>query len=545
MRKALNRAFSVAVLASAIGTCAIPVLGNEASGHEQLPFSLPTPTCLLADAGLADAAVSDVLKASAAELPASEAVIGQASDSQLKTDDSAKEAEAGQAKTDSGNQAEAEPMQEAKTEPSASEKPSEVTESQDEPEKAGEVSADKAGVQAGGDTAVNAGEKAEASGEAVSEPASSPSKDVQVNAAGQAEASEKSDTAVSGDKAASENSEAKADNKEASSASEGSVGEDVKAPSGGSASAVGVCLFGGVVKEITPDTLTIEGTASNGEPLELEFIVDNDSELAVGVKKDDRVVVYYEETEKGGYRVTSARYVTGDFPRNVFPADLALQKAEAERKKAELSDDDDNDDEDVIASKVVSIEIEGNSATTADEILKVVSTRVGDPILDPRIRRDMQAVYDTGYFTDVRLDTRYAPGGVRLVFRVLENPIVQGIEIEGNKVADTETLLSLMQTEPGKILNTRVLQSDLQAINKYYNDDLNYTVSPSHITGMEIKDGILRLTVIDGMVIEKVEVNGVTVFPQDMVNALVTSKPGELFNRKKASEDADAIAALY
>ena len=78
----------------------------------------------------------------------------------------------------------------------------------------------------------------------------------------------------------------------------------------------------------------------------------------------------------------------------------------------------------------------------------------------------------------------------------------------------------------------------MQAINKYYNDELSYTVSPSHITGMEIKDGILHLTVIDGIVIEKVEVNGVTVFPKEMVDALITSKPGDLFNRKKANANA-------
>lgn len=554
MRKALNRAFSVAVLASAIGTCSIPVLADNLDS-EQYPVSLPTPACL-ADAGRAETAE--------AAAPAAEAGTENRG-GQSETGD------AGERETaDNGSGVSSAPAEDA----SAADIPVRAEESDTARIDRDVIPADKADSGAAADKFLevsdnSAVQEVPADKTAEEVPKSAENKSAEMKAgsaeadtegspAGEAKSAQSEavpDKAASADTADKSASSGSAENAPAGSGEVKTAAESTSADKseGGaedksaadSAAVPGVCLFGGVVQEITPNTLAVAGTASNGEPLQLEFIVDDDSELAVGMKKDDRVVVYYEETEQGGYRVTSARYVTGDFPRNVFPADLALQKAEAERKQAELKEDDDNDDDEINAQKVVSIEVEGNSVTTSEEILKVVSTRVGDPILDPRIRRDMQAVYDTGYFTDVRLDTRYAPGGVRLVFRVLENPVVQGIEIEGNKVTDTETLLGLMQTEPGKVLNTRVLQSDLQAINKYYNDDLNYTVSPSHITGMEIKDGILHLTIIDGIVIEKVEVNGVTVFPQEMVDALITSKPGDLFNRKKANEDADAVAKLY
>ncbi|MDO5295478.1 MAG: BamA/TamA family outer membrane protein [bacterium] len=561
MRKALNRAFSVAVLASAFGTCAIPVLANDNLDDEQYPLTLPTPA-YLAEASQTDKA-EEAAKV-AKEVPNAEISIPSADADLVK--------EIGEAPGNKGTGAALGTSADVGETPDI---PSKISPKIDSESR--KLAGDPAETVAEGisQAAVDSPKEGDKKEEAEGAPP-----DAEVNSVpGQVSAEKQENAAVSEPSANSDSSDApvteaapsksapekvqadtasetKLDNsgEDKPVVSEGTSGDrpDMKADetagektASESVAVPGVCLFGGVVKDITANTLAIMGTASNGEPLELEFIVDEDSELAVGMKKDDRVVVYYEETEQGGYRVTSARYVSGDFPRNVFPADLALQKAEAERKQAELKEGDDGDDDEASAQKVVSIEVEGNSVTTSDEILKVVSTRVGDPILDPRIRRDMQAVYDTGYFTDVRLDTRYAPGGVRLVFRVLENPVVQGIELEGNKVADTETLLGLMQTEPGKVLNTRVLQSDLQAINKYYNDELNYTVSPSHITGMEIKDGILHLTIIDGIVIEKVEVNGVTVFPQEMVDALITSKPGDLFNRKKANEDANAVAKLY
>ena len=67
---------------------------------------------------------------------------------------------------------------------------------------------------------------------------------------------------------------------------------------------------------------------------------------------------------------------------------------------------------------------------SSEEILQIISTRIGDPLLEPRIRRDMQAIYDSGYYTDVRLDTRYTSDGVRVIFRVLENPVVDERKIE-------------------------------------------------------------------------------------------------------------------
>jgi len=197
------------------------------------------------------------------------------------------------------------------------------------------------------------------------------------------------------------------------------------------------------------------------------------------------------------------------------------------------------------APRIVNIEIEGNEHIPTDEILQVVSTRIGDPLLEPRIRRDMQAIFDLGYFTDVRLDTRPAPGGLRLVFRVLENPVVNEITITGNEVVPTDKLLSLMETKAGKILNTRTLHSDIQNINKYYDEDLGYLLSPTHVTDLNFEKGNLNLKVTDGMKITKVVVEGVTVFPQATVESMVRLKPGDLFNQKIIKEDSAAIAKMY
>lgn len=301
-------------------------------------------------------------------------------------------------------------------------------------------------------------------------------------------------------------------------------------------------IFSGTVEAITDSSLRIAGVSASGEPLSLDFIVDANSQMAESIKIGDSLSVFYEVSENGGFRVTSARYLSGEAPKNVFPGDIP---SELIGDKSTVQDDNNSGLEEADIPKVVSIEVEGNKTVSSEEILQIISTRIGDPLLEPRIRRDMQAIYDSGYYTDVRLDTRYTSDGVRVIFRVLENPVVDEIVLEGNSVASSDKLRSLMQLETGKVLNTRILQNDLQSINKYYNEDLGYTISPSHITKLDFNGGKLTLTLADGIVVKEVKVEGVTVFPHDQIASMITLKPGDLFNRNTLRTDTEKISALY
>lgn len=194
--------------------------------------------------------------------------------------------------------------------------------------------------------------------------------------------------------------------------------------------------------------------------------------------------------------------------------------------------------------RIVNIEIEGNNHVPTDEILQVVSTRIGDPLLEPRLKRDAQAIFDLGYFTDVRLDYRMAPGGLRLVFRVLENPMVNEVRVTGTEVVGTDKVLSVMETKPGKILNTRFLRSDVEAINQYYNEELGYLLN-NHVEDLTFEKGVLALKIKDGMKINQIVVEGATVFPIERIQSMIRLKPGDLFNRKTAEVDRSAISKMY
>ncbi|MHC9543849.1 MAG: POTRA domain-containing protein [Vulcanimicrobiota bacterium] len=199
-----------------------------------------------------------------------------------------------------------------------------------------------------------------------------------------------------------------------------------------------------------------------------------------------------------------------------------------------------------VAPRITAVVIDGNNSVSTDEIIQVISTKIGDPVVESKIQRDIQAIFDTGYFTDVRVDTRYFVGGVKLIFHVLENPVVKEIVMEGNKIVPTSKLLEKMETKVGKILNTKELYADLNVINQYYDEDLGYLLRPTHIRDLQwTEDGKLVVSLQEGMVIQEIEVTGATMYPADQLKKFISLKNGDLFNQKVLKKDTDKIAKFY
>jgi outer membrane protein insertion porin family len=199
-----------------------------------------------------------------------------------------------------------------------------------------------------------------------------------------------------------------------------------------------------------------------------------------------------------------------------------------------------------VAPRITAIVIEGNNSVSTDEIISVVSTKIGDPVVESKIQRDIQAIFDTGYFTDVRVDTRYFINGVKLIFHVLENPIVKEIVLDGNKIVPTSKILEKMETKVGKVLNTKELYADLNAINQFYDEDLGYLLRPTHIKDLQwTEEGKLVVSIQEGMVIKEIEVTGATMFPADQLKKFISLKNGDLFNQKVLKKDTDKIAKYY
>jgi outer membrane protein insertion porin family len=85
---------------------------------------------------------------------------------------------------------------------------------------------------------------------------------------------------------------------------------------------------------------------------------------------------------------------------------------------------------------VARVVVEGNRRIEEAVVLAATSLRRGEALSADKVRRDLKAVYATGYFEDVRVELVPDPNGVVVRFVVVEKPAVRDVKIQGNKKVD-------------------------------------------------------------------------------------------------------------
>ena len=120
---------------------------------------------------------------------------------------------------------------------------------------------------------------------------------------------------------------------------------------------------------------------------------------------------------------------------------------------------------------VAEVIIEGYNRVDRSIIEKAITeTKVGEPVSEDKVRSDLQAIANSGYFFDVRANFAEGPEGLAVVFTVVENPVVTKVEVINDIVPIVE-LQRYMTTRPGRILNLVELRQDIQIlVQKSYED---------------------------------------------------------------------------
>lgn len=120
---------------------------------------------------------------------------------------------------------------------------------------------------------------------------------------------------------------------------------------------------------------------------------------------------------------------------------------------------------------VSSLEIIGSVNVPVNEVAKKIPIKVGGYFSKNKIIRGQRELLETGMYREVIPDVYQYPEGLVVVYSVIENPIINGVQIEGNTKYTTEELKSLINIEPGKVLNLNNLRDARDKILKKYNED--------------------------------------------------------------------------
>jgi outer membrane protein insertion porin family len=110
------------------------------------------------------------------------------------------------------------------------------------------------------------------------------------------------------------------------------------------------------------------------------------------------------------------------------------------------------------------IAVEGTQRIEPDSVLSYLLLRQGQAY-DPAIAdRSLKVLFDTGLFSDVRMDW----DGMTLTVRVVENPILNQVVYEGNSQLSDTDLNKEVQVRPRMVFTRARVQADVQRIIELY-----------------------------------------------------------------------------
>jgi len=198
--------------------------------------------------------------------------------------------------------------------------------------------------------------------------------------------------------------------------------------------------------------------------------------------------------------------------------------------------------------RIVSVDISGNVHVPADRILAVIKARPGDSFDPAVVQEDLKNIFALGYFADqVPPLVRQRPGGVAITYRVIENPVITRITFTGNEHVNSDTLLALMDTSVGQVLNTNTFHQDVLKINSYYARQGFGGQVPSQgkdINSDALKSGVLALSIQEGLIVRRVVIVGDPLLPPTVILPVLTVKPGTPYSDEARDKDSEAVKKL-
>lgn len=191
--------------------------------------------------------------------------------------------------------------------------------------------------------------------------------------------------------------------------------------------------------------------------------------------------------------------------------------------------------------KVAEIVITGNENVNREAILNVVQVKPGDTFSQEAVNKSKQAIENLGFFTAISSRTEPAADGLRVIFDVVENPVIKEIRVIGHEPLSAQRVLDAMRLKPGHIVNTRTWREDLDAIQRLYQEEgyIAFVTEDSEVD----REGILTIPILVHRV-ESLEIEGNRKTKEYVFLREMRLSPGDYYNEKVLTEDYRRIFNL-
>ncbi len=206
--------------------------------------------------------------------------------------------------------------------------------------------------------------------------------------------------------------------------------------------------------------------------------------------------------------------------------------------------------------QIEDIRVDGLQRVSAGTVFAALPVQAGDLVDEESIRGATRALFQTGYFDDIRI----ARDNNVLVIIVTERPAVAEINITGNKAIETDQLLQALRDaglDEGQIFREAVLQGMSQELRRQYVSQGRYGADViADVTELPRNRVAVTLTIDEGSVaaIKHINIVGNEIFDDDTLVGLFELKTTGLLSfftnddkyaREKLSGDLERLESWY
>ena len=209
-----------------------------------------------------------------------------------------------------------------------------------------------------------------------------------------------------------------------------------------------------------------------------------------------------------------------------------------------------------VSFKVDDIQLEGLQRVSASPVFAALPIRSGDTVGDQEVRDIIQAMLGTGFFNDVQI----ARDGNVLIIILDERPAIKSISLDGNKLLDSEQLLTVMGDnglKEGEIFKSHTLQGIARSIENQYISQARYDASvTTEVNELPNKFVSIDVKIDEGSPasIRHYNITGNTLFSDKELKKIfeLGKKPwykpfskADKYSREKLTGDIESLESFY
>lgn len=202
------------------------------------------------------------------------------------------------------------------------------------------------------------------------------------------------------------------------------------------------------------------------------------------------------------------------------------------------------------------IRVEGLQRISPGTVFNYLPVKIGDKVEGDNSGAIIRALYETGFFDDVRLERQ----GTVLLITVKERPAIGEIKVSGNEAIATDKLMEALKQADlaeGRVFNRAVLDKIEQELRRQYFNEGRYGVDlKSTVTPLERNRVAVAIDIVEGDVarIKRINLIGNQAFKEDqLLDQMQLNSSGTLsfithndrYSRQKLAADLESLKSFY